>query len=66
MMKLKTKQRLIMDDKEKGLEKLLARLRVEPLAKEREEFGRMLFRHIDTFSKKEMKRYNELKEILKS
>ena len=53
--------------KEKAsLDKLLARLRAEPLAKEREEFGRMLFRHIDSYTPDELKRYNELKEILKT
>ena len=51
-------------EQEKAAEKLLARLRAEPLAKEREEFGRMLMRHIDSFTPKERKRYDELKAIL--
>jgi len=53
-----------MKNREKGLESLLERLKSQPLAKEREEFGKMLFRHIDTFTDSELKRYNELKEIL--
>ena len=59
-------EEIMNNEKEKGLERLLARLRAQPLAKEREEFGQMLFRHIDSFTEKEMKRYNELKEILKN
>jgi hypothetical protein len=51
-------------EKEKAAEKLLARLRQLPHAKEREEFGRMLFRHIDSFTPTERKRYDELKSIL--
>ena len=51
-------------EQEKAAEKLLARLRSEPLAKEREEFGRMLMRHIDSFTSEERKRYDELKAIL--
>lgn len=52
-------------EQEKAAEKLLARLRAEPLAKEREEFGKMLMRHIDSFTAEERKRYDELKEILR-
>ena len=51
--------------KEQAMEKLLTRLRSEPLAKEREEFGKMLFKHIDSYTPKERKRYEELKTILK-
>lgn len=53
-------------EKEKAAEKLLAKLRAMPLAKEREEFGRMLFRHIDSFTPEERSRYEELKVILKN
>ena len=49
---------------ENAAENLLARLRAEPLAKEREELGKMLFRHIDSFTEEERKRYDELVEIL--
>lgn len=52
------------EDQENRAQKLLAKLRAEPLAKEREEFGRMLMRHIDSFSPEERKRYEELKKIL--
>jgi len=51
-------------EQENKLNKLLERLRAEPLAKEREEFGRMLMRHIDSFTTEERKRYEELKDIL--
>lgn len=54
------------EKKEAAAQKLLARLRAEPLAKEREELGRMLFRHIDSFTPDERKRYDELIEILKN
>jgi hypothetical protein len=53
-------------DQKNAADRLLARLRAEPLAKEREEFGRMLMRHVDSFTPDEMKRYNELKEILRN
>ena len=53
-------------EKEAAARRLLKRLRNEPLAKEREEFGKMLFRHIDSFTPEERKRYDELKEILSS
>ena len=46
--------------------RLLERLRAQPLAKEREEFGRFLMRHIDSLSVTERKRYDELLEILKN
>jgi hypothetical protein len=52
-------------EQEIAAEKLLARLRAEPLAKEREEFGKMLMRHIDSFTPEERKRYDELKAILR-
>ncbi len=51
-------------EQEKAAEKLLERLRQEPLAKEREEFGLMLMKHIDDLSPEERKRYDELKQIL--
>jgi len=46
-------------------DKLLKRLRQMPLAKEREELGMMLMRHINSFTPEERKRYEELKRILK-
>jgi hypothetical protein len=51
-------------EQEKAVEKLLARLRAEPLTNEREEFGKMLMRHIDSYTPIERKRYDELKAIL--
>jgi hypothetical protein len=52
-------------EQENEAEKLLARLRAEPLAKEREEFGKMLMRHIDSYTPEERRRYDELKVILR-
>ena len=52
-------------EQEKAAEKLLARLRNEPLTKEREEFGKMLMKHIDSYTPEERKRYDELKAILR-
>lgn len=50
---------------EKDYEKLLKRLRSkDPNWKLKGEFGGMLMRHIDSFSDKEMERYNELKKLL--
>lgn len=51
--------------KEKGLERLLAKLQSQPLAKERLEFGMMLMKQKESFTRKEINRYNELEEILK-
>ena len=53
------------EKQEQSAQKLLERLRQQPLAKEREEFGRMLLRHINSFTPEERKRYEELKLILK-
>ena len=50
---------------EESAKKLLAKLRAKPLAKEREELGKMLFRHINSYTKEERARYDELLEILK-
>lgn len=47
------------------LEKLLNKLKQDPLFELRSEFGRLLMRHINSFSETELKRYNELKELLK-
>lgn len=51
-------------EQEKAAERLLKKLRAEPLAKEREEFGRMLMRDINSLTPEELERYNELKNIL--
>ena len=58
-------QEMWTEQQEEAAKKLLARLRQQPLTKEREEFGRMLMRHIDSFTPEELNRYNELKTILK-
>ena len=49
-------------EKEIQAQKFLQKLRSEPLAKEREELGRMMFRHIDSFTEEEMKRLRRLRE----
>lgn len=46
-------------------QKLIAKLKQDPKWELQQEFGRMLMRHIDTFSDQELKRYNELKQLLK-
>jgi hypothetical protein len=46
-------------------QKLLNRFKQDPLFELRQEFGMMLFKHIDDFTPQELKRYNELKELLK-
>ncbi len=51
-------------ENENAAQRLLKRLQSEPLAEERQEFGKMLMRHIDDLTPKERKRYNELKELL--
>lgn len=51
-------------EEENAAKRLLERLRAEPLAKEREELGGMLMRHIDSFTIQERERYEELKLIL--
>lgn len=47
------------------IENLLEKIKQYPLYKERQEFGQMLFRQKELFTESELKRYNELKEILK-
>ena len=47
-----------------GLDGLLGRLRAEPMAKEREEFGKLLMIHIDDFTPEQRTRYDELKKLL--
>ena len=46
-------------------EKLLNKFKQDPLFELRQEFGMMLFKHIDDFTPQELERYNELKELLK-
>ena len=43
---------------------LLTKFKKDPQYELKQEFGRMLMRHIDSFTPAERKRYDELKEIL--
>ena len=44
--------------------KLLDKFKQDQYYEERLEFGKMLFRHIDSFTPDERKRYDELHELL--
>ncbi len=55
------------DEREQKLQKVLDRLKsVDDKFELRQEFGRFLMRHINDLSEQELKRYNELKELLKN
>lgn len=64
-MKKKNENNMWSPEQEKAAEKLLERLKQDPLYDIRQEFGMMLFRHIDSFSPEERSRYEELKNLLK-
>lgn len=50
---------------EKDFDNLLARLRSKnPLWREQEEFGKLLMKHIDSFTPEEKQRYDELHKVL--
>ena len=49
---------------EEAAQRLLSKLQKEPLASERQEFGRFLLRHINDLTAEERKRYDELEAIL--
>lgn len=51
-------------EQENAAQRLLERLRAKPLAKEREELGRFLMRHIDSLTVEERERYDKLLIIL--
>lgn len=51
-------------NKNDQLNKILDRLKQDPLFELRQEFGQFLLRHIDSLSIEERKRYDELKSIL--
>lgn len=53
-------------EQENAAQKLLERLKKEPLFEEQQEFGRLLMKHINSFTPEERKRYEELKLILKN
>ena len=46
-------------------EKILSKFKQDPLFELKQEFGMMLFKHIDDFTPQELEKYNELKELLK-
>jgi len=51
--------------KEEYFNKLLSKLKQQPHFKERQELGKLLMKHIDSFTPEERKRYDELLKILK-
>jgi hypothetical protein len=53
-----------MNNQHNGIERLLKRLKADPLYEQRQEFGKFLMRHIDSLTPTERKRYDELKDIL--
>lgn len=52
------------NEQKKYLDGLIEKFKQDPLYEVRQEFGTFLFRHIDSLSPDELKRYNELKEQL--
>lgn len=50
---------------ESQMQDLLNRLKQDPQFELRQELGKMLFRHINSFTPEERKRYDELIELLK-
>lgn len=53
------------EEAENYFNKLLNKFKQDPRYELRQELGQMLFKHIDNFTEEEIKRYNELKELLK-
>jgi hypothetical protein len=45
-------------------QKLIAKFKQDPKWELQQEFGRMLMRHIDSFTEEERNRYEELKRLL--
>jgi len=52
------------DKQDKYFEKLLNKFKQDPQYELKQEFGKMLMRHIDSYTPAERKRYDELKKIL--
>ena len=52
-------------EKEKYFESLISKFKQDPKWELKQEFGKMLMRHIDSFTTEERKRYDELKLLLK-
>jgi hypothetical protein len=50
--------------KEESLEKLLEKFKQDPQYDLKQEFGKLLMRHIDSFTPAERERYEELQKIL--
>ena len=50
---------------EEYYQKLITKFKQDPKWELQQEFGRMLMRHIDSFTEEERNRYEELKELLK-
>lgn len=53
------------EELEAYFKRILDKLKQDPLFELRQEFGIMLFKHINDFTEEELKRYNELKQLLK-
>ena len=53
------------EELEQYMQSLIQKFKKDPKWELRQEFGRMLMRHIDSFTKEERIRYEELKELLK-
>lgn len=53
------------DKKEEAMNRLLNRLKQDPLFETRKEFGLLLMKHIDHFTDQERIRYEQLKQILR-
>jgi len=46
-------------------QELIAKFKQDPKWELQEEFGRMLMRHMDSFTEQELNRYEELERLLK-
>ena len=53
------------DQMESYLARILAKMKQDPKHELRQEFGRMLMRHINSFTPQELARYHELQQLLK-
>lgn len=50
---------------ERYCQKLISKFKQDPKWELQQEFGRMLMRHIDSFTEEDMVRYDELKRLLR-
>jgi|688.fasta_scaffold478608_3 hypothetical protein len=53
------------EEMEQYMQKLIEKFKQDPKWELQQEFGRMLMRHIDSFTNEERDRYEQLKELLK-